>query len=251
MKSWINEKSIEAINRRFQSDLKYNLQSNILSGNLSFKATDEHGTSLSDCYNIEIHFNHCKPLPLVKEIGKRIEKLAKDKGKKLLDLHISSDNTLCLCGRLQSFEISENIQSKENPLLEFINQLIIPFLFGTTYFEKFNHWFCDEFSHHPKGLVPDAVNNPKLLSLYLIKYAKKFKKESCQFVREYLKYALDKNINVDLDLMRKYLQLNNFSFNRKSKRKNLKFKTKCLCGLKTSYGDCHRPILDLIEKLSK
>ena len=107
---------------------------------------------IEDSYNIEIDLtkiNPCDHLPFVKETGGRIEKISRNIRCSKLDLHIFDDNTLCLG--------LHNSPDHKISLIEFIQELIIPFLYRLSYVEKFglqatkdNLW--GEYSHGQAGI---------------------------------------------------------------------------------------------------
>lgn len=88
-------------------------------------------------------------LPPVFEIGGRIERVAREKQLKLSDLHCNDDGSACLCIRTE--------ESKKLPdgfnLPDFFHNLVIPFFYAQSYFEKYGVWPWGEYSHGVLGLL--------------------------------------------------------------------------------------------------
>ena len=107
---------------------------------------------IEDSYHIEINLSKINPLdhlPFVKETGGRVEKISQNIQCSEPDLHVFSGNTLCL-------GLNNSLDPKIS-IIEFIQELIIPFLYRLSYAEKFgleatrdNLW--GEYSHGPAGI---------------------------------------------------------------------------------------------------
>ena len=107
---------------------------------------------IEDSYHIEINLFEINPfdhLPFVKETGGRVEKISRNIQCSKIDLHIFKDNTLCLG--------LDNSLDHKIGIIEFIQELIIPFLYRLSYADKFglkatkdNLW--GEYSHGPAGI---------------------------------------------------------------------------------------------------
>ena len=133
---------------------------------------------IEDSYHIEINLSKINPLdhlPFVKETEGRIEKISQNIRCSISDLHIFDGNTLCLG--------LHNCPDHRIGIIEFIEELIIPFLYRLSYAEKFglkaakdNLW--GEYSHGEAGIEEynSEVNrkNPRN-SLCLCGSGKKYK----------------------------------------------------------------------------
>ncbi|WP_415712747.1 SEC-C domain-containing protein [Maridesulfovibrio sp.] len=107
-------------------------------GDIGFSSTAG-GVSIKDRYQIEIHIPLEYPdnLPVAREVGGRIPK----------DFHINPDGTLCLAA-----EIEVKRRFVKRPTLKyFIEDLVIPFLFQHSFFEKYGKMPFGELSHGAKG----------------------------------------------------------------------------------------------------
>ena len=218
--------------RETQPELGYKPKSNILTGFIDFEA-EYQNYKIRDKYKLEIDFNNQKPLPLVKEINGRIEKISKAKNLKLMDLHISEDSTrgLCLCSRFKAFEYTDELKESKSPGVDFIQKLVIPFLYGISYFEKHNKFPFGEIEHSTTGLVKEVKNNKKHFK-YLKQYLKIHPEEATRFISEYTDH----------------FNLENVTFkNKKIGRNNL-----CPCNSGLKYKKCHLDIVfALKETLSR
>lgn len=211
-----------------QPDLVYNAKSNTLSGYLAFKA-DFRGREISDEYKIEIDLNHIKPLPVVKEVGGKIERLSTKKNRNLQDFHVNKgdmNDGLCLCSRLKSFEYFNQFKHSLNPLFDFIKELVIPFFYGISYFEKFNRFPFGEFSHGEAGLLQEIEENLSLWR-YLESYAKTYPTEYKEFLFAYSNMLSDKGF---------------------FKRKKIGRNEGCPCNSGTKYKKCHLPIINIMQR---
>ena len=122
----LTEKDILLI-KETQPQLIYKPRNKILTGFLQFEG-EYQDYKIKDKYNIEIDFNNQQPLPLVKEINGRIEKISKDKNLDLIDLHINYGDInkglcLCLCSRFKAFEYAEKLKDSLSPGIDFIQEL--------------------------------------------------------------------------------------------------------------------------------
>ncbi len=205
----------------------YDAESKILSGRLAFEANFK-GREISDEYKIEIDLNRVNPLPLVKEVGGKIERLSTKKNKNLEDLHTNKgdmNDGLCLCSRLKSFECCDQFKNSLNPLFDFIKELVIPFFYGISYFEKFNEFPFGELSHGEEGLLQDIEGNLSLYR-YLEPYAKTYPDEYKVFRFAYSNMLFKKGF-----------------FKRKIGRNEM-----CPCNSGQKYKKCHRDIIDIIKR---
>ena len=111
-----------------------------VSGKLSFSA-QYNGVSIQDEYIVEITVPEDYPeiLPTAKEIGGRISK----------DFYTYPDNTLCLGSPIET-----RIKfRKQETLLGFVEDLLIPFLYAYSYREKCGEMPYGELSHGVNGIL--------------------------------------------------------------------------------------------------
>jgi hypothetical protein len=108
-----------------------------------------------DSFGIKIVLpdNYPNQIPWVQETGGRIEKIAKKYGiTDLRDLHVNpspKDRTVCLCVK-QEEKIKFPPGSK---LPDFIENLVVPYFYGISYFEENRRWPWREYSHGGLGML--------------------------------------------------------------------------------------------------
>ena len=211
-----------------QSQLNYNSKNKVLNGFLQFEG-EYQGYKIKDKYKIEVDFNNQLPLPLVKEINGRIEKIAKDKKKKLKDLHVNYGDInkgLCLCSRFEAFKYVNKFKNSLSPCINFIQELVIPFLYGISYFEKYDYFPFGGIDHGPLGLVKEENN--KECFKYLPDYLKILPEEAMGFIDEYSNFFKLKNIIC--------------------KKEKLGRNKLCPCNSGLKYKKCHLDIVNIITK---
>ena len=114
-------------------------------------------TSIYDSIRIKDSFEICielpknsKMFPLVKEVGGRIEKIRVSRClKNKQDLHVNPNETICLCPKPEE---KRRFPGRVN-LRKFINELVIPYFFALSYFEKTGKWPWGQYSHGPAGIM--------------------------------------------------------------------------------------------------
>lgn len=225
---WVTEKDIQFL-REYQSLLSYQYEKQIISGYLFFEATWS-DIKIKDKYKIEIDFNNLNPLPLVKEVDGRIQNIAHTKTISLTDLHVNYNDInkgLCLCSRLKAFDYFEFLKTIDSPFTYFIKEMVIPFFYGISFFEKFNKYPFGELPHGVDGLIKEVEQNPSILLKYSEQYQRLYPKEFKSFIFHYLQ-----SDNVLSDLIKE---------NKKVGRNE-----KCPCNSGLKYKKCH---LILIENL--
>ncbi len=101
---------------------------------------------LRDCYEIKILLNDTQSeWPKVFETGGRIEKLAAEIGKPIIDLHIYPSNNSCCLG----IDFNTNIT-----LRKFVLNKVYPYFVWQAYFDKYRKIPpCGEYSHGGKGFA--------------------------------------------------------------------------------------------------
>ena len=192
--SYLKEKDILLI-KETQPQLIYEPKNKILTGFLEFES-EYQNYKIKDKYKLEIDFNNKQPLPLVKEINGKIEKISKDKNLDLTDLHINSGDInkgLCLCSRFKAFEYADKLKSSSSPGIDFIQELVIPFLYGISYFEKHDKFPFGAIEHGIQGLITEITNNKEYFK-YLQIYSKTFPEEATKFISEYADSLNLKNV---------------------------------------------------------
>ncbi len=178
-----------------QPQLVYEPKNKILTGFLQFEG-EYQGYTINDKYNLEIDFNDQKPLPLVKEINGRIEKISKDKNLNLMELHINYGDInkgLCLCSRFKAFEYVDKLKNSLSPGIDFIQELVIPFLYGISYFEKHDEFPFGAIEHGAPGLIREITNNEDYFK-YLHIYSETLPEEAKKFIYEYTRSLNLENI---------------------------------------------------------
>jgi len=109
------------------------------------------GVRIRDEYAIKIALQRQENslLPPVFETGGRIEQVARERQLKLSDLHCNDDGSACLCIRTE--------ESKKLPdgfnLPDFFHNLVIPFFYAQSHFEKYGFWPWGEYNHAVLGLL--------------------------------------------------------------------------------------------------
>ena len=175
--AWMSDRD-QVFLQQHQPRLTYKKCDNKLSGLLCFTA-EVNKIKLRGRYQIEVDFSKCTPLPIVKEIGGRIKKLAKKKNKKLIDLHVNKNEgmNLCLCSRLKEFEKAECYKAAQNPTQLFICDLVIPFFYSIRYFQQHGIFPFGELPHGPQGLVEHCLAEPRLFQKHTKAYHNMHPKE--------------------------------------------------------------------------
>ncbi len=230
---WDYSKEDSSFLKEHQSELRYDHSKKVLLGCLHFKAKN-FDKEIEDHYEIEIDFNQTCPLPSVKETNGRIEQIAKKKNKNLVDLHVDTpDRMLCLCSRIKAFEYSEKFNISNSPIADFITDLIIPFFYSLSYFEKFNEYPFGELKHGIPGLVKDMKDNLPIFLKYSDQYQEMKSTEFNNLINSYIKQ--------DTKLAEKCKPIS-----RKIGRNE-----RCPCGSGIKYKKCHieKKHLLLIEKI--
>jgi len=112
----------------------------VIRGKLSFSASFQNNTAITDTYSVIITLPCDYPYspPFVQETGGRIP----------ADFHQNPDRTLCLGIPI---ELRQRFK-KEPTLLAFVKNLLIPYLYSYSYFEKYGKLPFGEFAHGGKGI---------------------------------------------------------------------------------------------------
>lgn len=108
------------------------------------------GTLIKDKYDIRIVVPkiNSPDLPKVYATGPRITEVAKRKSLPTYDLHFNFDGSACLyvAGKEKEY-FPDDFDFKI-----FMNQLIIPFFYAQSYFQKFDEWPWGEYAHGIMGI---------------------------------------------------------------------------------------------------
>jgi len=108
------------------------------------------GVLIKDQYDIRILIpkTSAPDLPKVYAIGSRITDVAKQKSLPTYDLHFNFDGSACLYVVGKEKEYFPN----DFDFKIFMNQLVIPFFYAQSYFQKFGEWPWGEYAHGISGM---------------------------------------------------------------------------------------------------
>jgi len=211
----IHPEEIEWLKNNF-SDLKFNNDTPpVINGIFKFEAVyqEESGQKypvIKDSYKIEIRFsnNSLSLLPEVRETGNRISNIISTLGETSADLHVNPDGTVCLC----PYTAEKRKLPNGFNLKDFFNNLLIPYFYGQSYYEKNKEWPWGEYSHGELGLLEDYLENRgEGNNLELIK----------EFIENFKKIAFSDSY---------------FALVKKGK---IKGHTVCFCGSNKKIRNCH------------
>ena len=82
------------------------------------------------------------------------------------------------------FEYADKLKDSLSPGIDFIQKLVIPFLYGISYFEKHDKFPFGAIEHGAQGLVREIINNKEYFK-YLQTYTKILPEEATKFIHEY------------------------------------------------------------------
>lgn len=118
-----------------------------LSGHLRFTAAAEGRPEVEDCFEVKVALPRIldREIPTVWEIGGRIPRIP--------DNHVNTDGSLCLGSDLRLQEIWRQNYS----LLTFVNECLIPFLYGIALREMDHPFPFGELAHGRQGLKDDYL----------------------------------------------------------------------------------------------
>lgn len=109
-------------------------------------------TAFQDKFEIRISSENPNSdyLPALREVGGRTQAIATARGiRELKTLHRNSDDTACVCPVQAEREKCPLGYS----LLHYVEQLVVPYLYGLCYFEAHGIWSWPELSHGVLGLL--------------------------------------------------------------------------------------------------
>jgi hypothetical protein len=161
----LSDKDINLL-QEIASGLTYNPRKNLIQGLLSFDLQfEKNGVPIKDKYEIEIDLNKVdQGLPLVRETGKRIRNLAYKKNMILADLHINSNDEMCM---IIPPKIKERYPNGFH--LETLIYHIQEHLYYISFIEKYNREPWKGYGHGDEGYLDLYLENKE-------KYSGDFKK---------------------------------------------------------------------------
>lgn len=149
-----------------RGDFKFKAEYNEADGKyyiVNNNKANKHGYHvIEDSYRIEI-FSHLdlSEFPRVKNIDGRLLNLANKLGKDSKDLHVYSGplpeaNTLCVVGPIDAEKIKGNI-----PLHELLNDILLPFFYDSSHYERYNYRPREDYSHGVWGVLENYYDLPE------------------------------------------------------------------------------------------
>ncbi|MEK7511249.1 MAG: hypothetical protein AAB582_03365 [Patescibacteria group bacterium] len=166
------------------------------------------GKTLTDNFHIRITaFNpNSERVPALYEIGGRTEAIAKKWNMSdLRDLHRNPNGTACVCVK----QLEKEKFPPGSNLFTFVEQLVVPYLYGLSHYESSKTWLWGEFSHGGLGLLEF--------------YADRHTPQTVEDISEILP-----SIRKELNWKEYHKQLRSPSAKRA-----------CLCGSGKPFGRCH------------
>lgn len=115
----------------------------VYQGTLTFTANYQGHGLIDGAFDVEIKFpiNGGRVAPTVKEVSGRIPRRP--------EFHINSDGTMCLGA---PFEVRRRYL-QDRSLRAFINQQLVPFLYGCSIKLRYNYWPYEELAHGGQGII--------------------------------------------------------------------------------------------------
>ena len=110
------------------------------------------GHPLADSFQIRITTTnpHSAHVPALYEIGGRTKSIADKYGfSDLRTLHQNMDGTACVCVK----QIERQKFPSGSDLFVFIEELVVPYLYGLIYYEHHQRWSWGDYSHGSMGLL--------------------------------------------------------------------------------------------------
>jgi hypothetical protein len=111
------------------------------------------GVAIEDAFEIEIETPPRYPnaIPVLREVGGRTEEIArKHRVRSILDLHKNpGPGTACVCVKQE-----ETIRFPPGSTLNtFVDNLVVPYLYGLAFFDRNGRWPWGEYSHGTLGIL--------------------------------------------------------------------------------------------------
>lgn len=177
------------------------------------------GQRVQDKYQIEVIFKTSEHsnLPQVYEKDDRIKSVSSAKNRRLEDLHINPNGAACLCLNVAEREYLPNGFN----LPDFFHNLVIPFFYGQSYFEKNEVWPGDQYSHGVVGLLEGFLEKKDVLKEDVESFIGYLKsRQEWQFIQRVL-----------------------------ISKKRVKGHYPCICGSSKKFRSCHKNALHGLWKL--
>lgn len=179
---------------------------------------------IQDIYEVEIIFtpNKNSLLPQVRETGGRLQTLAAKFEIDIIDLHVqqAAGGTLCLCARQDELRRMPNGLNLD----VLFHELIIPFFYSNSFFERFETRPWRDFAHGVLGTLEFYEYTEERKNLDLVKATLKALQEE-DLVWKAVKNLLQKAPNPAY--------------------------ARCFCTAKGTFGQCHKNALAGLLKLKK
>lgn len=143
------------------------------------------GIIIEDVYEIEIDFSNQGFLPLVRETGERILR-SKEKWhvEQLVDMHVFPNGTACLC---MPSEATLKLPNGFN-LKDFFEELLIPYFYYQSFFEKYGREPWKGYSHGDFGILESYFcqknPTPELTWFYFLSLSDEWQ----MYVRENIRF---------------------------------------------------------------
>lgn len=179
------------------------------------------GKSIQDKYQIEIIFKTSEHsnLPQVYEKDGRIKSVSAAKNRKLEDLHINPNGAACLCLNIREREYLPNGFN----LPDFFHNLVIPFFYGQSYFEKNEVWPGEQYGHGIAGLLEGYLEKDDVHKEGAESFIGCLKpRQEWQFIQKVL-----------------------------TTKKRIKGHYPCICGSSKKFRSCHKNALHGLWKLKR
>lgn len=214
-------KPIPKVVGNLEFDMSYNKKNSSYSIHYDNKYIPE-DFRIKDSYQIEIILerNKLSLLPKVKETGNRILKVAEKRELNHRDLHIDSNGSVCLCVRIEE----KKYLPKGFNLKDFFHELLIPFFYWESYFEKFNKEPWEHYSHEELGLLES--------------YAE----------MEIVDKDVIEGVLLNLSLSKNWERYKDWLF---QKRGNIQGHWDCLCGSSKEIRKCHPKVFQGLWNLKR
>lgn len=190
----------------------------VVAGMFSFDAI-YNDQRIADSYEVRIDLKSSalSELPRVRETKSRIKQVAKDKNIDLADLHTYMDGTACLCvkpAELQYFPDKFYFQ-------KFMEELVVPFFFAQSFFEKNGSWPWEAYGHGGLGWLEWYFDQGVVSSSTTLEFLE--------------------NLHFEHDWKRIRRAL--------TRKGGVKNHRACLCGSTKSYKNCHQKAFNGLQKL--
>ena len=181
-----------------------------LSGEICFQRTADN-VSILECFNIQVilKYDDKSMLPKIICTDDKIVKIAKALNKKLDDLHINYDKSFCLTVPQKEKDFFED---KSFNIRDYFKNLVEPFLYWISYYERYGKAPWSEYSHGLLGIY-EYIGEDDFLTFRMM----------YKILRE----------------------------EKQSLRKNLKIyrQSKCICGSNIKMRKCHSQVWQGIKKI--